>query len=61
MGQLITDDMLSEFAVIAPRDKVGALLKRKYEGVLDRISLYMPYMPGSNDDWWADLVSKVRA
>jgi len=37
MGSLVTDDMLAEFAVIGTRDKIGDLLKRKYEGVLDRI------------------------
>ena len=60
MGSLITDDMLAEFAVMGTRDKIGDLLRRKYEGVLDRISLYMPYMPGAQDDWWADVVAKVR-
>jgi probable F420-dependent oxidoreductase len=61
MGELISDGMLAEIAVVARRDKVGELLKRKYEGVLDRISLYMPYVPGPNDDWWADVVAKVRS
>ena len=61
MGGLITDEMLSEFAVVAARDKVGGFLKRKYEGVLDRISLYLPYTPGRDDDWWADVVAKVLA
>lgn len=61
MGQLISDEMLAEFAVIGPRDKIGELLKRKYAGVLERISLYMPYVPGRDDDWWADVIAKVRA
>jgi probable F420-dependent oxidoreductase len=60
MGDMITDDMLKEFAVIGARDQIGDLLKRKYEGVLDRISLYLPYMPGAQDDWWADVVAKVK-
>lgn len=61
MGQLITDDMLAEFAVITTRDKVGEMLKQKYEGLLDRISLYLPYTPGTDDEWWADVVANVRS
>ena len=53
--------MLAEFAVIGRRDRIGDLLKAKYEGLLDRISLYLPYMPGTNDDWWVDVVRKIRA
>jgi len=61
MGALITDDMLAEFAVIGRRDRIGDLLKAKYEGLLDRISLYLPYSPGSDEDWWTDIVRKVSA
>jgi len=59
MADLISDDMLAEFAVIGPRDRVGSLLREKYDGLLDRISLYLPFRPGSDDDWWQDLVRTV--
>ena len=43
MAGLITDDMLDVFAVRGRPDELPGLLKKKYEGLLDRISLYMPY------------------
>jgi probable F420-dependent oxidoreductase len=60
MASLITDEMLAEFAVIGPRDKIGELLRSKYEGLLDRISAYLPFIPGEDDDWWSDVVRKVK-
>ena len=59
MAGLITDDMLAEFAVIGKREDIGDKLRGKYEGVLDRVALYMPYTPGKNDDWWRDVITKV--
>jgi hypothetical protein len=29
--------------------------------LLDRISLYLPFVPGADDDWWADVAAKVQA
>jgi probable F420-dependent oxidoreductase len=43
MGNRITDDILSAFAVIAPVDKAAGELKSRYGDVIDRISLYTPY------------------
>jgi probable F420-dependent oxidoreductase len=61
MGSLVTDEMLAEFAVIGRREQIGDLLKSKYEGLLDRIALYLPYVPGNLDGWWTDVVRKVKA
>src|ERR1700754_4146688 len=36
MGSLIDDEMLAAFAVVGPVDKVGAALKSRCEGVVDR-------------------------
>jgi probable F420-dependent oxidoreductase len=43
MGQLIDDDVLNAFAVVAEPEGVGAELKRRYAGVVDRCSFYAPY------------------
>jgi probable F420-dependent oxidoreductase len=37
MGSLIDDEMLAAFAVVGPADKVGAALKSRCEGVVDRV------------------------
>ncbi len=61
MADLISDEMLTELAVIGRREHIGDLLRRKYDGLLERISLYLPYVPGSDDDWWQDVVTTVQA
>jgi hypothetical protein len=43
MGELIDDEILNTFAVVAEPDGVGAELKRRYAGVVDRCSFYAPY------------------
>jgi probable F420-dependent oxidoreductase len=60
MADLISDEMLAEFAVIGRRNEVGDLLREKYTGVLDRIGIYMPFRPGSDDDWWRDVIAAVK-
>ncbi len=43
MGDLISDDMLREFAVIAPIDELAHAVKERYEGLLDRVGYYLPF------------------
>ena len=59
MAGLINDDILHECAVIAsPVDLPAALLER-YQGVVDRLGLYIPYVPGERDEFWRHLLSSV--
>ena len=44
MGRLIDDDILETFAVVAPPDKLAAELRRRCDGVIDRV---MPAFPKS--------------
>ena len=43
MGDLIDDEMLDAFAVVAKPDEVGAAVTKRYDGLLDRFSFYAPY------------------
>lgn len=52
MGALIDDAMLAAFAVEAEPDRLGAALRERYTGLVDRISLYLPFVPGERDDFW---------
>jgi len=61
MGELITDDMLAVFAVEAPLDQIGAALRARYDGVLDRVFSYLPYQPGELDGAWRDAVAAIQA
>jgi probable F420-dependent oxidoreductase len=46
MGELIGDEMLREFAVIAPVDELAHAVKERYTGLLDRVGYYFPFVPG---------------
>ena len=60
MPVLITDEMLSAFAVEAAPDEVGAALKERYEGLIDRVALYLPFVPGEKDKFWRAIVESVQ-
>jgi alkanesulfonate monooxygenase SsuD/methylene tetrahydromethanopterin reductase-like flavin-dependent oxidoreductase (luciferase family) len=56
MSELIDDEMLRTFAVVAEPGAVGGALLDRYRQSLDRVTLYLPYYPGSRDSFWATLV-----
>jgi probable F420-dependent oxidoreductase len=56
MPSLISDDMLATFAVISDRDHLTQSLVTRYDGLVDRVSLYKPYVPGERDEFWQVLV-----
>lgn len=43
MADVISDEMLDAFAIVAAPDDVGPALLGRFAGVLDRVSLYTPY------------------
>jgi probable F420-dependent oxidoreductase len=43
MGELISDDVLHAFAVVAPLDRVAAEVRTRFDGLVDRFSFYAPY------------------
>ena len=43
MGELINDEILNTFAVVAPLDQVAAEVRKRFEDVVDRFSFYAPY------------------
>jgi hypothetical protein len=61
MSALISDEMLDVFTVAAPLDQIGAALRTRYNGVLDRVFSYMPYVPGQLDDAWRGIVAAVQS
>jgi probable F420-dependent oxidoreductase len=52
MPKEITDEMVSAFAVEAAPDELGAALKERYEGLIDRVSPYTSFEPGKDEDFW---------
>jgi probable F420-dependent oxidoreductase len=60
MPALISDEMLAAFAVEATPDELGAALIERYEGLIDRVSLYLPFVPGERDGFWRKVMESMR-
>ena len=51
MPMLITDEMLNEFCLVTEESKLAHDLKKRYEGIADRLTLYAPFVPEEKDRW----------
>jgi probable F420-dependent oxidoreductase len=60
MPMLITDEMLNEFCLVTEEDKLADELKKRYEGIADRLTLYIPFVPGEKDEWWWRLSKEIN-
>ncbi len=60
MGERITQEMLEAFAVVCEPDELGPALLERYQGLVDRLALYLPYVPGQRDPVWSSLVRSLR-
>jgi probable F420-dependent oxidoreductase len=56
MAGLISDDILRECAVIASPAELPAALVERYEGLVGRLGIYIPFSPGVRDDFWKHLL-----
>jgi len=61
MPALVSDEMLRELAVEAAPDELGAALRERYTGLLDRMALYLPFEPGRDDAFWKALLRSLQA
>ena len=60
MGDLITDEVLDAFAVVAETPEgIAAKLARRFGGAVTRLSFYAPYR--SDPDRWAAVLSQLKA
>jgi probable F420-dependent oxidoreductase len=60
MPALINDEILDVFAVIAdPADLAAAIIGR-YQNLVDRLTLYAPFIPGERDDFWKVLIKGIH-
>ncbi len=57
MPALIDDEMLETFAVVCEPARLPAALSERYQGIADRLGLYVPYMPGERDEFWRSLLA----
>ncbi len=60
MPALVSDEMLAAFAIEAPPERLGAALRERFDGLLDRVGLYsLPFVPGEMDEFWRGLVAEL--
>jgi hypothetical protein len=60
MPMLITDEMLAEFCLMTTQEKLAEDLRKRYEGIADRLTLYTPFVPGEKDAWWRGLTEAFK-
>jgi probable F420-dependent oxidoreductase len=59
MGELIDDEILTTFAVVAEPEDIAAELGKRYSGVVTRIMFYAPYK--SDPERWAKVTEQLHA
>jgi probable F420-dependent oxidoreductase len=59
MGDLVSDEILATFAVVAKPEELSTALKTRYQGLADRLTLYIPFTPGERDDFWQRLLTEL--
>ena len=61
MGRAIPEDFLEQVAIIGPPNEIGQRLRERYDGVLDRVALYMTMGGDAKFEHWADLIKQIHA
>ena len=60
MPREIGDGILAGFALAGTPSELPARLHAKYVGLLDRVTLYAPFVPGENDERWRALTAGIH-
>jgi probable F420-dependent oxidoreductase len=60
MPMLITDEILNEFCLVTEENRLAEELKKRYNGIADRLALYTPFVPGEKDEWWRGLTKALN-
>ncbi len=60
MPKLVPDALLEQVAVVGSPSELPRILRERYEGVLDRVSLYFPIDENSPEQEWVDFVASFR-
>ncbi|MBI2975875.1 MAG: TIGR03617 family F420-dependent LLM class oxidoreductase [Chloroflexi bacterium] len=61
MPAVLTDDMLAEFLVEGSWADIGGKLRARYDGLLDRVALYLPFSLHEDGARWAAVAGAIKA
>jgi probable F420-dependent oxidoreductase len=60
MGELISDEMVAEFAIICRWHELPQKIHEKYDGLLDRVTLYQRFDPSQDQERWAAICAAFQ-
>ncbi|MEM7465414.1 MAG: TIGR03617 family F420-dependent LLM class oxidoreductase [Pseudomonadota bacterium] len=60
MGRAIPEAFLERVAIIGPPNEIGSRLRERYDGVLDRVALYMTMGDDAKFEQWSDLIEQIH-
>jgi len=60
MPSLITDEMMSTFALRGSWAELPGMVRKNYDGLLDRVSYYFPFVPGQNEEGWRATITGFK-
>ena len=60
MASLVDDNMLETFAVVCEAHELGNAIAARYEGLVDRLALYRPYLADTVGEDWVEIVKGFR-
>lgn len=58
MPALVTDEMLNEFCLVTDETNLASALKKRYNGIADRLALYSPFVAGEQNERWEKLTHR---
>ena len=61
MAKEITNEMMNEYTVTGSPEEMPALLKERYQGLLDRVAFYYSYKPGQDEKRWRRIVEAFKS
>lgn len=61
MIRRVPDSLMAEVVLAAAPGELGAALRSRYDGVLQRVSLYFPMPEGAPEERWRDFTAQFRA
>jgi hypothetical protein len=61
MGDLVTDEMIEEYAVVGTPEEIPGKLKSRFGGITQRIQLDEEWFDGLSDDDIRTLVQGIQA
>lgn len=54
MWEYVPDELFEKTCVSGTYDELPHKVKERYDGLLDRVAYYMPYIPGENETLWEE-------